>query len=549
MAGGKETPRQKMIGMMYLVLTALLALNVSKEILNAFVIVEAGLNTTNENFDGKNGILYKKFDKALADNKVKTKPWYDKAIEIQKKSAELCKLVDDIKSDLYLKVQKLPSKDVADTFKLKQLDSKDNYDIPTHYLLGETPEEPKEDAKAMELKNAIIKFKQDLLKTPAGLTPEQAKKYEKEKANIKLGLNTEDVYSSNDEKMVHWEYNNFDHTTMAADMCIFAGIKNDIKNAESDVVGALLKGITADDFSFDAVEAKVVAPSSYILSGEEYTADIFVSAHSSTQDPVVLIGKVDSTDKKNPKIVGSGESVKVAGGIGKYVVRTGAEGVQDYSGVINVKGPDGAIKAYPFSQSYMVAKPAMAVSPTKMNVFYIGVDNPVDITVAGAAPTDVVATITGASGTLVNSGQGHYIAKLSAGTTCDVNVSIKQKNGSKAMGKQTFRVKKVPSPNASFAGIVGDGSVALSELRAAGGVVPKSDAFEFDLKFPVVSWNLSGVVNGLFVDAKSNGPAITPEQQGLLAKAKKGQRVLIEDVYVMAPEGKRKINGCTLKIK
>ncbi|MBA3707089.1 MAG: gliding motility protein GldM, partial [Bacteroidetes bacterium] len=73
MSGGKETPRQKMIGMMYLVLTALLALNVSKEILNAFVIVEDGLIKTNDNFDGKNGVLYSKFEKAMADNKVKTK--------------------------------------------------------------------------------------------------------------------------------------------------------------------------------------------------------------------------------------------------------------------------------------------------------------------------------------------------------------------------------------------------------------------------------------------------------------------------------------------
>src|SRR3954471_21696412 len=115
MSGGKETPRQKMIGMMYLVLTALLALNVSKEILNAFVIVENGLNTTNTNFDGKNGVLYSKFEKAMADNKTKTEPWYKKAMEVKKKAADLCKMVDDIKSELYLAVQKLPSKEVADT--------------------------------------------------------------------------------------------------------------------------------------------------------------------------------------------------------------------------------------------------------------------------------------------------------------------------------------------------------------------------------------------------------------------------------------------------
>ena len=101
MSGGKETPRQKMIGMMYLVLTALLALNVSKEILNAFVIIEDGLNVTNKNFDSKNELLYSKFDKAMADNKTKTEPWYKKAKEAKKKSAELCAFVDEIKSEMY----------------------------------------------------------------------------------------------------------------------------------------------------------------------------------------------------------------------------------------------------------------------------------------------------------------------------------------------------------------------------------------------------------------------------------------------------------------
>src|ERR1035437_3345325 len=112
MSGGKETPRQKMIGMMYLVLTALLALNVSKEILNAFVIIEDGLNVTNTNFDSKNGILYSKFEKAMGDNKTKTKPWFDKAQTAKKLSADLCGFIDEIKSELYQKIQQIP-KEVA----------------------------------------------------------------------------------------------------------------------------------------------------------------------------------------------------------------------------------------------------------------------------------------------------------------------------------------------------------------------------------------------------------------------------------------------------
>lgn len=543
MSGGKETPRQKMIGMMYLVLTALLALNVSKEILNAFVIVEDGLRTTNVNFDGKNGVLYSKFEKAMADNKVKTGPWYKKAMDVKKASAELCKMVDEIRSDLYMAVQGLPSKEVADTFQLKQLDSKDNFDIPTHYLLGSTPEEPGSDAKAMPLKEAIIKYKKDLM----ALVPE------KERVGLKLGLNTEDVYSINDEKMVHWEYNNFDHTTMAADMCILAEIQNDVKNAESDVVGLLLKAITADDFSFDAVDAKVVANANYITAGEDYTADIFMSAHSSTQNPEILIGNVDTSDNKHPKIVGTGDPVTVTSGVGKYVVHTGAEGEQEYSGLINVKAPDGSIKPYPFHGKYTVAKPSMAVSATKMNVFYIGVENPVDISVAGSAPMDVQATLSGGSGSIINKGQGHYIVTVKSGDAkgmINVNVTKKTKDGNKSAGPaMVFRVKKVPSPNASFAGIVGDGKVSKGELANAGGVIPKLDDFVFDLKFPVISWNMSIFINGAFADYSAIGPSATAQMKDLLTKVKPGQKVLIEEVKVQCPDGVRKITGCVLKIK
>lgn len=525
MSGGKETPRQKMIGMMYLVLTALLALNVSKDILNAFVIVEEGLNTTNSNFDDKNAVLYAKFEKAMADNKTKTEPFYNKAKVVKKTAVELCKMIDNLKSELYLEVQKLPSKAVADTFQLRNLESKDNYDIPTHFLLGATPEKPGADAHVMPLKAGLEKYRKDLI----SLVPEN------ERQSLKLGLSTQDVVNLEGKK-VSWEFNNFDHTTMAATMCIFAGIKNDIKNAESDVVNLLLRAIDAGDFKFDAIEARVVAPTSYIVAGEEYTADIFVSAHSSTQDPQV--------------IVGTSENVPVTDGVGKYVVKTGAEGLQEYNGIINVKSPDGSIKPYPFSGSYMVAKPSMAVSATKMNVFYIGVDNPVDISVAGASSTDVIATISGGGGSIINKGQGKYIVKVKSGNDCKVNVGIKGKDGStKSMGASPFRVKRVPSPQASYAGIIGDGSVSKSQLATAGGVIPKLEDFVFDLTFPVISWNMSIFINGAYADYSAQGPGATGQMKDLLSKVKPGQKVLIENVKVQAPDGVRKITGCVLKVK
>jgi gliding motility-associated protein GldM len=525
MSGGKETPRQKMIGMMYLVLTALLALNVSKDILNAFVIIEDGLNVTNANFDSKNELLYSKFEKALADNKTKTEPWYKKAKEAKKKSAELCAFIDEIKSEMYQRIQKV-EKNVADTFQLRNLDSKDENNIPTEIMIGAGADAEHATGKAKDLKEKIEAYKKEM----TALVPKT------EQAGLKLGLNTEEMYSVGDEKMVPWESNLFAHQPVAAVLSVLAKVKNDIKNAESDVVSALLKSVDANDFKFDAIEAKVVAPTSYIAAGDEYTADIFVSAHSSTQNPEV--------------IVGGNQKIPVEGGVGKYTVRTGAEGLQEYSGVINVKAPDGSVKPYPFSGSYMVARPSLAVSATKMNVFYVGVENPVDISVAGAAPTDVVATLSGGGGSIINKGQGHYIVKVTSGNECSVNVAVKSKSGAtKAMPPMKFRVKKVPSPQASFAGVVGDGKVSKGELQAAGGVIPKLEDFVFDLKFPVVSWNMSVFINGGYADYTAQGPGATAQMREILNKVKPGQKVLIEEVKVQCPDGVRKITGCVLKVK
>jgi gliding motility-associated protein GldM len=536
MSGGKETPRQKMIGMMYLVLTALLALNVSKEILNAFVIIEEGLNVTNENFDGKNGLLYAKFAKAVAENPDRAKPWQDKATKVQAKSKELCAFIDEIKSEMYQKIQKLP-KEVADTFQLKNLESKDENNIPTELMIGAGADAENATGKSKDLKEKIEAYKKFIT--------EQVP--QKDRTTLKLGLSTDDMYSIGDEKMVKWESNLFAHQPAAAVFSVLAKLKNDVKNAESDVVSTLLRNVDEATIKFDKVVAKVVAESNYIISGEPFKADIFIAAYNSSTNPEILIGDVDTATGQM-----RGASTKLEtfdNGLGKYTVTTGAEGEQNFSGVINVKMQDGKVIPYPFKSSYMVAKPSMAISPTKMNVFYIGVENPVDISVAGAAPTDVVPSISGGGGQIINKGQGHYIIKVTQPGECKISVAVKTKNGSKPMGTMPFRIKKVPSPLASFAGVTGDGTATKGELMAAGGVIPKLEDFVFDLKFPVVSWQLSMNVNGVFVDEPSSGPGKSGKMSDMISKAKSGTKILIENVRVQAPDGIRKIPGCVIKVK
>lgn len=536
MSGGKETPRQKMIGMMYLVLTALLAMNISKDVLLAFITVEHGLNSTNKNFDEKNEVLYAKFDKGLAENKNKTQPWADKAFKVREEAKKLCDFIDNSKAELYMQAQPELSKQMADTFQLKNGTSNDNYDIPTHYLIGEEASHPT--GKGVEIKKRIAEFRELVL----SMVPE------KDKAGFKIGLDTKDVFDHHAEKMVPWEVSNFDHTTVAACMCLLAGVKNEIKNAESDIVTTLLRAIDAGDFKFDMITARVVAPTSYIVLGEEYSADIFVAAYSTTKNPEILVGPVDTAAKT---IKGTPIVVPVENGLGKYKVKPSSEGLQTWSGLVNVTAPDGSIKSYPFESNYMVARPSFAVSPTKMNVFYIGVPNPVDISVAGAAPTNVVANIAG-NGRIDNKGQGHYEVTVTGGTECTINVAIKdpKSNTTKSMGPgQKFRIRRVPSPVAKFAGVTGDGSVTKGEVEAAGGCIADLSDFVFDLKFPVTQWTMSMNINGLFQEETARGAGITQGMKGLVSKSKKGSKILIENVHVQGPDGDRKIVGCNIKIK
>src|ERR1044072_5926241 len=157
MSGGKQTPRQKMIGMMYLVLTALLALNVSKEIINSFMVIEGGLNNTIRGIDSKNGVLYTQFDLAMLNDEKKAAPLYEKAMAVQKKSKELSDFIQELKAELraHVEYSETPTPEQVkqgDTLHSYLLAMPDNYDIPTHFMIGDDPANVTGKVKDLEAK-------------------------------------------------------------------------------------------------------------------------------------------------------------------------------------------------------------------------------------------------------------------------------------------------------------------------------------------------------------------------------------------------------------
>lgn len=544
MAGGKQSPRQKMIGMMYLVLTALLALNVSKEIINSFMVIESGLISTNKGIDNKNGILYSQFELALLNDEKKAKPFYDKAMDIRKKSDELVKFIQELKSEIKTETQfgvgyTPEQKKIGDTLSSRLIDKPDDYDTPTHYMIGEDPANVT--GKAAELKKKLNDHHKFLM---AQLAPDQQKDLEN---NLKT-LETKEQWNQSEEKNVSWEWYNFYHMPVTAMLANLTRMQVDVKNAEGDVVNELLGSVSKNDFKFDTLAAKVVAPTSYVLSGDKYQANLFVAAFSTTQDPSIWLCDYDSVTKQ-PKGPIDSTTVKVSRGIGTYEVAAGSVGLQTWKGLIRVKKPDNTWEAYPFKSEYIVAAPSAAVFLEKMNVFYIGVDNPISISAAGVAPGDLQPSITG--GSMRPAGKpGSYIVTVSQGTKATINVGAKLNGVQKSMGSFEFRVKRVPDPVAYVGSIKGDGQMTKAELNSASGVFARMEGFDFDLSFSVVSFVMSMNVNGVFVEKKGNGPAITPDMKSLLAGAKPGNKVFFEQVTVKGPDGSlRKIPGVNIKVK
>ncbi len=540
-----------MIGMMYLVLTALLALNVSKEILNSFILINDSLLVTNANFTGKNQSQYDAFGVALANDEKKVRPFYTKALQVKGSSDSLFNHIESLKQYLIMKTDKLDSTEINSLrqagdldsitaiFSLRNVNSKDNYDIPTNIMIGGEEGKLKQGQwSAQQLMDMLSSFKEGLV---SKVDPKNGQAIID---GLYKNFNTDTMLQISASEKQNWALANFYHIPLAAVVTNLSKIQTDVRNAESDVVKYLYGQVDASDFKFDTLAAKVIAPN-LVFHGDEYSAEIFVAAFSTTQNPQVQIGKVDTTTNT---IVGTIDtsSVVVDRGVGTYTVKATREGLQEYSGIIKVKAPSGKFLSYPFEGQYMVMKSGVVVSPTKMNVLYRGVKNPVSISVPGVAPELVKPSLQG--GTLrpdAKAGKGNYIAEVKGGSTAKVIVSAEVDGKQRKMGEFEFRVKDVPPPTATIAGTEG-GLVSANRLAAAPTVIPKMKNFDFELFYKTTKFDLVYQVGTDLITKPVTGSKIPDDAVAQIKRLKKGSRVYIENIKaVMLDENNRPAPGVT----
>lgn len=548
MGHGKETPRQKMIGMMYLFYTALMALNVSKDVLDSFIKINNSMNETNKNFVSKNQIAYEEINKAYAQNPTKAQSIYDASLELRKRADALIANLQYCKDTVIFRADKLGTNlsgtegifqlkesdgstryyttdpDTGDTLTLEaNCQSKDNLDIVTQMVVGiDNPEK----AYGSQLRDSIASYRKWLIETAAHYGSDTTSPFAK---NVKVSLNTADQTPKAHEsgQPIPWAESQFSHIPLMGAITILTQWQSAVRNAEGDLLNLIYGQLDAASFKFNKLSPVILAPSTYIMQGNEYSSQIFLAAFDTTQALDVYInGRKLPIDPEN--------------GLPIYKVNGTGIGDQKYTAVIKMPKPNTTdTLEYRINGEYQVAKPSLVVSPTKMNVFYIGPENPVEISVPGVPADKISASLTPAGyGTIAKSAKGGYIVKVSRAGKCAVAV-VAEINGKKQnMGSVEFRIKTVPDPAAEVLGMSG-GKIDKARLQAAPRVDAKMKDFDFDLTFTVTSFTVSAQVGTYFLSETVKGNRISPQvKNNIFGKVQKNSKVYFEDIKAVGPDGR-----------
>lgn len=505
MAGGKESARQKMINIMYLVLLAMLALNVSDTILNAFKNINDSLETSRTNVDNSVTQLFTSFENTkLKEEPARAKPIYERAKQAQAIASELNSYIEELKKQFTTAGQGI-SEETGD------LVERSNLDIAPNIMINQK--------KGDELKEKINATREKLL---ALLDP-------KDRASVTFSLEAKDPEKRISGKKDWAEINFGEGTPLTAAMTILTKIQSDVKNAESDVVKRIFGKMDQAVVNLDQFAAVAVAPTSYVIQGQPYTAEVFLTAYDS---------------KSNPSISVNGSSLSVKDGRGVYQT-TASEGVHSWRGTIRVKQTDGTYKTYTTpEQKFQVARPSAVVSPTKMNVLYIGVPNPVAVSAPGIPKENLKVSMSGGS---LSGSAGNYVATVSSPGAAKITVSADINGKSQTIGATDFRVKRIPDPIAKFAGKTG-GKMPSVVIKSQDKLFAILENFDFDANFKVTRFNL--IVQKPRADAaqyQTNGNTLSSEMRSAMAGVTPGSTVVFYNIMAVGPDGsQRELNSIAL---
>jgi gliding motility-associated protein GldM len=505
-----------MINLMYLVLTAMLALNVSSEILHAFKTINQSINASNTSIADKNNKLYADFDEneSMEGQRERVKPYNDKAKQVKSAADALYQYLESWKERIIAE-----SGGREDNGEIKR---EDNIDAST-LLLVEKNGGDSVKAKLSDFRNMVLG-----LVNPTN----------KEAIGQQLPVKIVEPEKSDNNPQADWKVGYFHNMPTMAVVTLFSKFQNDVRNTEALIVNQLFNEAAQEQVRFDAFQAIAVPKTSYVLAGQKVEASIMLAAYNKAVNPSVTSN--------------SGRITKVEQGVASWETSASGVGLQTVRGQVTID-MGGRKITQPYEFQYMVGSTGASIQLDKMNVFYIGVPNPITVSAAGYSLEDISVSIPGAE---VSAGatKGQYIVNVSRPGELNAAINAKDAGGVKQVGGMKVRVKYIPDPVAKVGGKTG-GGMSSSQFKVQQGIVAALDNFDFDARFQVTTFQFSmlpkrGDLIGPF--AVNNSPLFSANKQvqDAIERAKPGDKIFLEEIRATGPDKRpRALSPITLTLQ
>lgn len=500
MAKSGNANRQRMINLMYIVFIAMMALNVSSEVIDGFTKVDQALRQTITTSEEQNGRLLATMHGAYEQNPHKVEQWHIKAQSLSTLTDSLVTYVESLKMAIAERTDGIG----ADLSAIKR---KDYIGASDEVLLSPI------DRRGKQLKELLNYYRGEVV----SIHPD---------SNVAHLLN-EPLRTLSPSPNMSWEEATFSGMPTIAAVTLLSKLQMDLRYAQGQTLSALIKRIDQGDVRVNQLTAQVIPDSRIVLKGMPYRAQVVLSAIDTTQAPLIEV---------NGRRMEGGNIFSVATtSIGNFPVK----------GFIETKRPDGATERQSFETSYTVIEPMATIAPLMMNVLYAGIDNPLNIAVPGVANSELTATIS--SGSIERRGAG-WIARVPRADQ-DVTITVSAKiDGQVAMtmGRTNLRVRALPDPTPyiqlySDAGQVSrfkGGRISKQALLKAGGIKAAIDDSMLDVPYSVVRFQLVSFDSmGNAIPEVSSGAIFSERQIQQIRNASRGKRMYVTEVIAKGPDG------------
>ena len=487
---------------MYVVLMAMLALNISTEVLNGFSIVEESLNRTTSNSSKENETLYSDFAEQMKSNPEKVKAWFDKATEVKRMSDSLYNFAQMLKERI---VKEADGKDAN----VHNIENKDNLEAASHVMLAPGT------GQGRHLFLAINSYRERILKMVGD--PQQ-------RAIISSNLSTK-IPKGAHAMGKNWQEYMFEDMPVAAAVTLLSKLQSDVRYAEGEVLHTLVSNIDMKDIRVNKLNAFVIPEKTVLYPGERFNANIVMAAVDTTQQPEIYVN-----------------GMRVNSSTGQYSFTAGGVGDHQFGGYILMRNAKGDVLRRDFLQKYTVipAPNTATVAADMMNVLYAGYQNPISISVPGVPANAVTATMSG--GSFSSKGNGHFIAVPSAvGHDVSIHVTARDKGQTRTLPPFVFHVRKLPDPTA-YIGLGTNrfrgGVLSKASLMQANGIKAAIDDGLLDIEFKVLSFETVFFDNmGNAVPMASAGSMFSERQRDAFRKLSRNKRFYISRVKAVGPDG------------